>query len=162
MNRERFIELVEREQAPLRRFLLGLCLGNREEAEDIAQDALVKAYLNSPFFEERSKFSTWLFKIAYNTFLDRRKKAENRIVGAGLGEAERQSSCSDSDERFRYQELYNALEQIPPRERTAILLHYIGGYSVRESAVIMDCSTGAVKQLLFRGREQLKTKLDLE
>ena len=162
MNRERFIKLVEAEQESLRRFLLALCCGRREEAEDIAQDSLVKAYIHSGSFEERFKFSTWLFKIAYNTFLDRQKSTGKRIVKTSLDDVSEMDSGSGADESFRYQNLYKALEQIPERERTAILLHYIGGYSVKESASIMNCSLGAVKLLLMRGREKLKDKLDLE
>ena len=74
MTRERFIELVTAEQEPLRRFLLALCGGDRAISEDIAQDALVKAYLASGEFVEHYKFRTWLFKIAYRTFLDYAKR----------------------------------------------------------------------------------------
>ena len=71
MTRERFIELVTAEQEPLRRFLLSLCRGNRDEAEEIAQETLIKAYLASGGYVERYKFSTWLFKIAYRTLQTR-------------------------------------------------------------------------------------------
>ena len=64
MTRERFIELIRTEQEPLRRFLLGLCSGNQSLADDIAQDALVRAYVASGSFLGLSKFSTWLFRIA--------------------------------------------------------------------------------------------------
>ena len=162
MNSERFIELVKINQEPLRRFLITLCCGNREEAEDIAQDALIKAYLSSPTFEERYKFSTWLFKIAYNTYLDRGKRAGSNVHFTVIGEDGWVPETSVEEDRFKYQNLYNALEQISERERTAILLHYIGGYSVKESAVIMNCSSGALKLLLMRGRNKLKELLDLE
>ena len=70
MTREQFIALVSEDQESLRRFLLALCEGDRMEAEDIAQEAMVKAYIAMERFVERAKFATWLFKIAYNTFLD--------------------------------------------------------------------------------------------
>lgn len=162
MKTERFIELVKSNQEPLRRFLITLCCGNREEAEDIAQDALVKAYLSSPSFEERYKFSTWLFKIAYNTYLDRGKRAGSNVYFSVIGKDGWIPESSVEEDSFRYQSLYQALDRISERERTAILLHYIGGYSVKESAEIMNCSSGAVKLLLMRGRNKLKEKLDLE
>lgn len=162
MTRERFIELVRSNQEPLRRFLITLCCGNREEAEDIAQDSLVKAYLSFPSFEERAKFSTWLFKIAYNTYLDRGKKAGSSIRFTVIGDAGWIPAESVEEEKYKYQSLYQALEQISERERTAILLHYIGGYSVKESAVVMNCSAGALKLLLMHGRKKLKAILDLE
>ena len=70
MTREQFIRMVQAEQESLRRFLLSLCCGNRDEADDIAQDALVKAYLSLSKHEERGKGAAWLYRIAYNTFLD--------------------------------------------------------------------------------------------
>ena len=73
MNREEFIKLVSREQESLRRFLLALCCGNREEANDIAQETLVKAYLSVSHYQDEGKFNAWLYKIAHNTFLDRKK-----------------------------------------------------------------------------------------
>ena len=162
MNTERFIELVRSNQEPLRRFLITLCCGNREEAEDIAQDTFVKAYLSSPTFEERYKFSTWLFKIAYNTYLDRGKRSGSKVHFSVIGEDGWIPEASVEDDNFKYQGLYQALNKISERERTAILLHYIGGYSVKESANIMGCSPGALKLLLMRGRNKLKELLDLE
>lgn len=73
MTREQFIRYVEQEQEQLRRFLLALCCGNREEADDIAQDTLVKAYLSSERYRDEGKFTAWLYKIAHNTFLDRKR-----------------------------------------------------------------------------------------
>ena len=162
MNRERFIELIKSNQEPLRRFLITLCCGDRAEAEDIAQDTFVKAYLSSPTFEERFKFSTWLFKIAYNTYLDRGKRSGANVQFIDIGDAGWIAAATVEEDNFKYQSLYQALEKISGRERTAILLHYIGGYSVKESATIMNCSSGALKLLLMRGRNKLKELLDLE
>lgn len=65
MTREAFISYVEREQEALRGFLLALCCGNKGEADDLAQDALVKAYLSSAGYQDKGKFRSWIFKIAY-------------------------------------------------------------------------------------------------
>ena len=69
MTREVFITQVEREQEALRGFLLTLCCGDKSNADDLAQDALVKAYVSSAGYQEKGHFRSWLFKIAYNTFL---------------------------------------------------------------------------------------------
>lgn len=157
MTREQFTEMVRREQEPLRRFLLALCCGDREEADDIAQEALVKAYLSLSDYEERGKGTAWLYRIAYRTFLD---SCRNRPV---LQPLEALASLEDTtfaaDRDFRYQSLYLALEELPPKERSALLLFYIGGYSVREIAGIVDATEDAVKKQLSRGREKLKTLL---
>ena len=66
MTQEQFIDLVRTEQEPLRRFLLALCSGDQALADDIAQDALVRAYVSSGSFLGRSKFKTWLFSCLKN------------------------------------------------------------------------------------------------
>ena len=75
MTRKQFIELIAAEQESLRRFLRGLCGGDGFRADDIAQEALLKAYLSYERFEGRSRFSTWLFRIAYNCWHDHIRKA---------------------------------------------------------------------------------------
>jgi RNA polymerase sigma-70 factor (ECF subfamily) len=155
MTRERFIELVTAEQEPLRRFLLSLCRGNRDEAEEIAQETLIKAYLASGGYVERYKFSTWLFKIAYRTFLDHIKRPSHTVEPLD----ERIPGGTPADEAFRYEALYHAIGQLPERSRAAILLYHIEGYSVKEIAVITHSNPVAVRQLLSRGLKQLRNIL---
>lgn len=158
MTRERFIKAVESEQEQLRRFLLALCCGNRDEADDIAQETLVKAYLSSGGFKEGSKFAAWLYTIARNTFLDH--KRSSKAVDE-LSVAERTvASDMTADSGFEYQDLYRALGLLPHKERTAVLLFYLKGYSIKEISKITDCSEDAVKKQLSRGREQLRNKLE--
>ena len=158
MTREGFIELVEREQEALRSFLLYLCCGNKEEADDIAQDALVKAYLSSAGYQEKGKFRSWLFKIAHNTFLNH--KASCRTTES-IEEARTLISNSTADASFEHQDLYLALRTLPPKERSAITLFYLNGYNIKEIAAITEASEDAVKKQLSRGRDQLKEKLKL-
>ena len=158
MRREDFIALVGNEQKQLRRFLLALCCGNKDEADDIAQESLIKAYLSSGSYREEGKFTAWLYKIAHHTFLDHRKnmkytediEAANTLTDGSFA----------ADRSFEYQELYAAIATLPPKERTSILLFYLKGYSVKEIAGIIDCNADAVKKQLSRGREQLKSKMN--
>lgn len=154
MNREEFIALISSEQESLRRFLLALCSGNRMEAEDIAQEAMVKAYIASGRFVERHKFSTWLFKIAYNTFLDHKRLARNRETD--LEEASLMAGSSSADQRFEYQDLYAAIDTLPLKEKTSMLLFYVSGYDIKEIARITDSTQFAVKKQLSRGRDKLR------
>ena len=135
MTREGFIALVEQEQEALRGFLLYLCCGNKDEADDLAQDALVKAYLSSAGYQEKGRFRSWLFKIAHNTFLNHK------------------------DASFAHQDLYLCLRTLPPKERSAITLFYFNGYNIKEIAAITETSEDAVKKQLSRGRDKLKEKL---
>ena len=158
MTRERFIELVEQEQEALRGFLLYLCCGNKDEADDLAQDALVKAYISSAGYQEKGRFRSWLFKIAHNTFLNH--KAGCRTTES-LDEARTLISSNAADASFEHQDLYLALHTLPPKERSAITLFYLNGYNIKEIAAITEASEDAVKKQLSRGRDQLKEKLKL-
>lgn len=156
MTREVFITNVKREQEALRGFLLALCCGDKEEADDLAQEALAKAYLSSAGYQEKGRFRSWLFKIAHNTFLNH--KASCRTTES-LDEARALVGGSPADASFAHQDLYLALRTLPPKERSAITLFYLNGYSIKEIAKITDASEDAVKKQLSRGRDQLKEKL---
>ena len=157
MTREQFIAIVSDEQESLRRFLLALCGGDRMEAEDIAQEAMIKAYVALDRFMERAKFSTWLFKIAYNTFLDHQRSPKRREVD--LEKAVQFAGTFSADESFQYQDLYEALGTLPAKEKSALLLFYLNGYSVKEISKITGNSQMAVKKQLSRGREKLRKTL---
>jgi RNA polymerase sigma-70 factor (ECF subfamily) len=160
MTREQFIDMVRSEQKGLRRFLLTLCGGDRMTADDIAQESLMKAYLALDKYDERQKARLWLMKIAYNTFLNHhaqttRHRYEDMDTTAMI------SSQYSSDESFRYQELLQAMAQLPDSERTTLILHYFEGYKVEEIAHITNCTDAAVKKRLQRGREELKRRIKL-
>ncbi|MBQ6225993.1 MAG: RNA polymerase sigma factor [Bacteroidaceae bacterium] len=159
MNRETFIACVEREQEALRGFLLALCCGNRDEADDLAQDALVKAYLACSGFRDGGKFRSWLFKIAHNTFLSHKRSQETHPQPLPLWRGE---EVQAEDEREHHQDLYLALSMLPPKERSSITLFYLNGYNIKEIAAITEVSQDAVKQQLSRGREKLRAILKIE
>ena len=142
----------------MRGFLLYLCCGNKEEADDIAQDALVKAYLSSAGYQEKGRFRSWLFKIAHNTFLNHKASLH---YTESIEEARELISNTAADASFEHQDLYLALRTLPPKERSAITLFYLNGYNIKEIAAITEASEDAVKKQLSRGRDQLKEKLKL-
>lgn len=156
MTREDFISQVEREQESLRGFLLALCCGNKNDADDLAQDTLVKAYLSSAGYQDKGRFRSWLFKIAHNTFLNH--KASLRTTES-IDEARTLVSNAAADDSFEHQDLYLALRTLPPKERSAITLFYLSEYSIREIATITDTSEDAVKKQLSRGRDRLREQL---
>ena len=161
MTQERFIDLVRSEQEPLRRFLLALCSGNAALADDIAQDTLVRAYVASGSFLGLSKFSTWLFRIAYNCYIDNCRKPH--LEQAPLEGREALSVLSDdaTDDAFRYQQLYGALDKLPEKEKTAIVLFYFEDRPIKEIASILQIPSGTVKYHLSSGRTHLKQYIRL-
>lgn len=158
MTRDVFIAHVEREQEALRGFLLALCCGNKSDADDLAQDTLVKAYLSLTGFQDKGRFRSWLFKIAHNTFLNH--IARQRTTES-IDEARTLVSNTAADSSFEHQDLYLALRTLSPKERSAITLFYLNGNSIKEIAAITGTSESAVKSQLSRGRDKLKAKLQL-
>ena len=158
MTREQFVQMVKSEQEALRRFLLALCLGNKDEADDIAQETLIKAYISLDDYDERGRASLWLRRIAYTTFLNA-TKARGRRHTASLDSCLSETSDATADEAFRYQDLHEALGALSEAERTSIVMHYMEGYKTCEVAGVTGQSEAAVRKQLQRGREELRRRI---
>jgi RNA polymerase sigma-70 factor (ECF subfamily) len=158
MTRERFISEVRACQGRLRRFLTSLC-GDASLADDIAQEALVRAYVSSDRFI--GNFRAWLFRIAYNCFIDNLRRVPEPPAGLESPEVLHVADGSASDAAFRHEELRRALALIPEKERTAIALHYFEDLPVKEIAAIMQVPTGSVKYYLSVGRDHLRQHIRL-
>ena len=159
MSPERFIDLVRAEQESLRRFLLALCGGDSQEADDIAQDALVRAYVASGSFLGLSKFRTWLFRIAYNCYIDHCRKIKPETIQPDSTQALDIPATDETDAAFKYQQLYMALDRLPEKEKASIILHYFEDRSIKEIASILEIPPGTVKYYLSIGRNHLKDLL---
>ena len=158
MTRERFISEVRACQGRLRRFLASLC-GDAALADDLAQEALVRAYVSSDRFI--GNFKAWLFRIAYNCFIDNLRRVPAPSASMDAPEVLHVADGSASDAAFRHEELRRALTRIPEKERTAIVLHYFEDLPVKEIASIMQIPAGTVKYHLSVGRDHLKKHIRL-
>ncbi len=154
MTREQFISHVEGTQKAFRRFLVALCCGDSALADDIAQESYLKAYLSCDGIKNEDKFKAWIFRIGYTTFINHKRSEK---VFSDYEEAQNLPSSDTSDSNFIYQDLYKALNALPAKERTSVLLFYMEGYSIKEIAEIEETSQDAVKQHLSRGRKHLRT-----
>lgn len=150
--------MVSAEQEPLRRFLLSLC-GDPAEADDIAQDALINAYVASGSFRGESRFGTWLFRIAYNIFIDRQRR--RKLPTGPLEEGAMALAVGDApDAAFRHEALHRAIRRLPEKERAALLLFYMEDRPVKEVAEILGIPASSVRVYLSRGRQHLKALLE--
>ncbi len=140
-------------------------LKNREEAEEAAQDTFVKAYRALANFEQRSKFGTWLYQIAWRTAIDRYRSKSKTNISLDDDQSYLQiSDSSPSPAKLVHQTntkklINNALDQMKPEDATLLTLYYLNEQSVREIAEITGLTESNIKVKLFRLRDVLKNIL---
>lgn len=141
-------------------------VSNNEDAEEVVQDSFLKAFSSLRKFKRASKFSTWLYRIVYNTaltkiggvkmkMLDLYEQSENE---PGIILDGQQFDLLKSAERKKYVQL--ALSKLTKEDSLVITLHYIGEKSIAEICEILDAKKSAVKMRLLRGRRQLQAELE--
>lgn len=157
MTREQFIRELEAAEMPLRRFLCGVCGGDASRADDLAQEAMLKAYMNLYSYEGRSKFSTWLFRIAWNLYYDSLKS--NKIQKCELSESITDEGAK-ADRQFEYNELYSAIGKLSAAEQAVTLLYYMEDKPVKEIAAILNEPAVTVRSHMLRARKHLKEYLN--
>lgn len=156
-----FAEIINRYKDSLVGYLIRL-LGNRERAEDIAQDTFLRFYQRSGSYEERGQLKAYLFRIATNQLRSEERRAFrwDRIRGLlrpSNGGPPAQEKALLQDELKR--ELLKAISNLPLRYRAALVLREIEGWSYRSISKTLDCSEGTVKSRIYRGRGLLKRSL---
>lgn len=142
-------------------------VSNREDAEEVVQDSFVKAFAALRKFNNNAKFSSWLYKIVYNTSITKIQYRKPQPVpfetqyAAGLpGFSENQSwDALIATERKKYVTLL--LNELAAEDRTIITLHYIAEKSIGEICDILGMNKSAIKMRLLRGRKQLEAALQL-
>ena len=152
-----FGELVRRHQSSVRGLLRQLARTDVALADDLAQETFLRAYKNIRSFRGEARFSTWLYRIAYNCF---REDARRRKELVGIDEeqlqAERDPHVADP---ALIHDLMHALSLLPLHERSAVLLCCQNGLSHEEASRVLDIPLGTVKTNVLRGREKLKRAL---
>ena len=151
--------------------LVGRFVSDAAEAQDVAQEAFLKAYRALPSFRGESAFYTWLYRIAINTAKNALVSNRRRPVDFDLDlqdpeQYDRQARLKEVDtpegvlltEEIR-EVVERAMEQLPEDLRTAIVLREIEGLSYEEIAEAMDCPVGTVRSRIFRAREAIASKL---
>jgi RNA polymerase sigma-70 factor (ECF subfamily) len=152
-----FAELVRRHQSSVRGLLRQLTRTDVALADDLGQETFLRAYKNIRSFRGEARFSTWLYRIAYNCFREEARKRKE-LVGIDETQLEAEPDPQSADPALKH-DLMHALQLLPLHERSAILLCCQNGLSHNEAARVLDIPLGTVKTNVLRGREKLKKLL---
>ncbi|MEZ2443867.1 RNA polymerase sigma factor [Chitinophaga sp. RCC_12] len=142
-------------------------VANNEDAEEVVQDAFMKAFAALGKFKQASRFSTWLYRIVYNTALTKLKNRKTPTVSIDQQSETEQDEATENHgwnlvkdaERKRYVRL--ALNRLSKEDRLVLILHYIEEKNIAEICEILGAGKSAIKMRLLRGRKQLEAELGL-
>ena len=130
-------------------------VGDSDAAQDVAQEALIKAYQHLHRFQSKAKFATWLYRIAVNearAYLRAEGRRQARWAKHGALQAAEPTMATED----KAGPLVGLLQELPQKQRVALALFYLQELSVREIAQAAGAPTGTVKTWLSRGRERLR------
>jgi RNA polymerase sigma-70 factor (ECF subfamily) len=150
---EELVELTGRQVYTLAHRLVG----DRHEAEDVAQEAYLRVYRSLRSFRGDSRFETWLHRVVANVAINHMRSRAR--FGELMDEPEtivRIPGAPSTDDVAEREELAGVLAQLPAAQRAAVVLKDVYGFSVSEIAERLDTTEGAVKLRLHRGRRNLK------
>lgn len=164
-DRDAFGDLIGRYQDRLFNTMVRIA-GNRDDAADAVQDAFVQAYVKLDSFRGDSQFFTWLYRIAMNVVLTRRRRRRpNQSLDAGKEAAgdEPMDHAPPPDDRLladeRAQQVQSALAELGDQHRKILVLREMEGCSYEAIAEILELPVGTVRSRLFRARMQLRDRL---
>lgn len=145
----------------LRSFARGLC-GGREMADDLAQDAMTRAWAARASFTPGTNFRAWMFMILRNQFYTTIRN-NNRMVSCDPEIAERVLvQAPNQQDAIHIADVAKAMQALPAEQREVLLLIGASGVSYIEAAEIVGCAVGTVKSRLARGRKAIAVLLDLD
>ncbi|HKJ67543.1 MAG TPA: RNA polymerase sigma factor [bacterium] len=147
--------------------------GNYEDAQDLAQEAFIRAYERLPQFKEQSRFSTWLYRITVNLVMDFHRTRQRTTVESLQSMAYKLPADADSSayitdrthrvaRELRNEKIEAALAELTDHQRLAVVLKYFHEKSSPEIAEIMECSAATARTHIFRGLQKLKKLLQAE
>lgn len=157
-DRRAFAALVERHYPAIHRFAWRCC-GDRTEAEDVAQEALIRIARGLDGFEGRSRFSSWCLGVTLNCARDGRRASARRTAVLKKAAAMADIEVAADDAGETEEALWSAVRSLPDGQREAVLLVHVEGLTHREAAVALGCAEATVSWRLFAARRRLKSDL---
>ncbi len=158
---EREFDVRLRESSTLAFRVAFAVLRHREDAEDIAQEALTTAYIRFRQLRDRNRFRAWLVRMTWRLAINRRR-ADTRRMSRENDHSGRPHEVSADEElgiRERQRRLWDAIDALPEKLRVVIVLAGIEGHDIREVGLLLGLPHGTVKSRLFLGRQRLKELL---
>jgi len=144
----------------LRAFAVSLC-GNVDRADDLVQEALMRALANIDSFRPGSNMSAWLFTILRNHFRSEYRKRRREVEDPDGWHAQTLSSQPEQQPHMEFEELREALKKLPEAQREALILVGASGFSCEEAAEICGCAVGTIKSRVSRARRHLASLLSI-
>jgi len=157
---ERAFRELSRRHVPAMLGLARRILGNATDAEDVAQEAMLRVWTHAPRWQPLAALRTWLSRVVVNLCLDRKRKTtwvDLDAVGEIPDPAPLAGESAEASERERL--LAAAIAELPGRQRAAIVLSYTEGMSNAQVAEVLDTTVSAVETLLVRGKQNLRRAL---
>jgi RNA polymerase sigma-70 factor, ECF subfamily len=145
----------------LRAFAIALC-GNVDRADDLVQEALLRALTNLSSFEPGTNMSAWLFTILRNQFRSEYRKRRREVEDADGLYAGRLTSLPEQTNRLEINEVRQALTFLPPEQCESLILVGASGFSYEEAAQICGCAVGTIKSRVHRARMRLAEILSIK
>jgi len=145
----------------LRAFAISLC-GNVDRADDLVQEALLRAWANMESFQPGTNMSAWLFTILRNLFRSEYRKRRREVEDVDGTYAERLTSLPEQNSRLEIVEFRNALKLLPSEQRESLILVGASGFSYEEAAQICGCAVGTIKSRVNRARSRLAQILSID
>ena len=133
-------------------------LRNREDAEEVAQEAFTKGYRSFGQLRDRERFRAWLVRITWRMALDRQRANRRRVTREERADAP-PALGTDPEARERAEHLWRAIDELSEKLRVVIVLAGIQGHDIKEVAALLELPEGTVKSRLFTARQQLKEAL---
>lgn len=161
-DKKAFCDLVSIHRAKLRSFAVSIAGGNVHLADDILQEALIKAYISMKNYEIRSSFTTWLWRIIKNEFINYIRDPATKIemisdTEDDAGVALSSEECSET-EMIRddvKREVHDLINSLPAKLRMAVVLIDIQEMPYEEASQILEISLTALKSRVFKGRKKM-------
>ena len=171
LDKEQFGVLMDRYEAPLRRYINRLGVRNLEDQQDVLQDIFLKVYRNLNGFDPKLKFSSWIYRIAHNEAISSYRKKNVRPEGHLVNDSEEllafattslESAEASFDKTINVEVIQNALDVLDKKYYDVLLLRFFEHKDYDEISDILQIPVGSVGTLLHRGKKQLSNVINTQ